>query len=81
MPRLFQALMLFDRTSGSKNNLRGPSCQFVHLAGQAFDPETIAKMSAALEKVCEGLNLKMEQTLPARFILRRGVTSAANSGA
>jgi hypothetical protein len=29
------------------------------LGDQAFDPETIAKMSAALESVCEELRLKM----------------------
>jgi hypothetical protein len=29
------------------------------LAGQAFDPETIAEMSAALASVCEALSLKL----------------------
>ena len=29
------------------------------LAGQAFDPETITKMSAAFESVCEALSLKV----------------------
>ena len=29
------------------------------LDGQAFDPETITRMSAALEGVCETLSLKM----------------------
>ena len=29
------------------------------LAGQAFGPETIAEMSAALERVCEALSVKL----------------------
>jgi hypothetical protein len=38
------------------------------LAGQAFDPERIAAMSAALEKVCDALSLKMVDDAATRLI-------------
>jgi hypothetical protein len=42
-----------------------------YLAGQAFDPETIAKMSAALEKVCEALSLKMVDDAATRLVAEK----------
>jgi hypothetical protein len=38
------------------------------LAGQAFDPETISKMSAAFENVCAALGMKLvDALLPGRL--------------
>ena len=42
-----------------------------YLAGQAFDPETIAKMSAALEEVCEALSLKMVDDAATRLVAEK----------
>ena len=54
------------------------------LSGQPFDPETIAKMSEALQGVCNTLSLKVidgaETRLVARTIIeltQRGVRDAA----
>ncbi len=41
------------------------------LSGQEFDPETIAKMSAALEGVCKALSLKMVDDAATRLIAGR----------
>ena len=54
------------------------------LSGQAFDPETINKMSAALQNVCDTLSLKMVDDAATRLVARkiieltrRGVRDAA----
>jgi pentose-5-phosphate-3-epimerase len=54
------------------------------LSGQAFDPETIDKMSAALQSVCDTLSLKMVDGAATRLVARkiieltqRGVRDAA----
>jgi hypothetical protein len=54
------------------------------LAGQAFEPEIIAIMSAALENVCEALDLKMVDDAATRLVAekiielaQRGVRDAA----
>jgi hypothetical protein len=54
------------------------------LSGQAFDPETIDKMSAALQSVCDTLSLKMVDDAATRLVARkiielaqRGVRDAA----
>jgi hypothetical protein len=41
------------------------------LAGQAFDPETIAKMSAAFESVCEALSLKVVDDAATRLVAQK----------
>jgi hypothetical protein len=41
------------------------------LAGQEFDPETITKMSAALESVCEELGLKMVDDPATRLVAEK----------
>ena len=41
------------------------------LAGQAFDPETITKMSAAFESVCEALNLKLVDDAATRLVAQK----------
>jgi hypothetical protein len=41
------------------------------LAGQAFDPETITKMSAALEGACEALQLKMVDDAATRLVAEK----------
>jgi hypothetical protein len=46
-----------------------PICPY--LADQAFDPETIAKMSAELENVCEALSLKMIDDAATRFVAEK----------
>ncbi len=46
------------------------------LSEQEFDPETIAKMSAALEGVCEALSLKMVDDAATRLIAGRIVELA-----
>jgi hypothetical protein len=53
-------------------------------SGQAFDPETIDKMSAALQSVCDTLSLKMVDDAATRLVARkiieltqRGVRDAA----
>ena len=38
------------------------------LSSQAFEPETIRKMSLALEKVCDGLSLKVVDDAATRLI-------------
>jgi len=54
------------------------------LAGQAFDPEIIATMSAALESVCEALGLKLVDDAATRRVaekivelVQRGVRDVA----
>jgi hypothetical protein len=54
------------------------------LSGQAFDPETIAKMSEALQGVCDRLSLKVVDDAATRLVARtiieltqRGVRDAA----
>jgi hypothetical protein len=54
------------------------------LSGQAFDPETIAKMSEALQSVCDTLSLKVVDDAATRLVARtiieltqRGVRDAA----
>jgi hypothetical protein len=42
-----------------------------YLADQAFEPETIAKMSAALEEVCEVLSLKMIDDAATRLVAEK----------
>jgi hypothetical protein len=51
------------------------------LAHQAFDPETITKMSAALENVCDSLSLRLIDDVATRLVAeeivklaQRGVT-------
>jgi len=41
------------------------------LASQDFDPETITKMSAALESVCEKLGLKMVDDPATRLVAEK----------
>jgi hypothetical protein len=41
------------------------------LDGQAFDPEMIAKMSAALEGFCEELRLKMIDDAATRLVAQK----------
>ena len=38
------------------------------LAGQAFDPETITKMSAAYERVCAALGIKFVDDAATRLV-------------
>jgi hypothetical protein len=54
------------------------------LSGQAFDPETIAKMAEALQSVCGTLSLKVVDDAATRLVARkiieltqRGVRDAA----
>ena len=54
------------------------------LSGQPFDPETIAKMSDALQGVCDTLSLKVVDNSSTRLVARtiieltqRGVRDAA----
>jgi hypothetical protein len=54
------------------------------LSGQAFDPETIAKMAEALQSVCDTLSLKVVDDAAMRLVARkiieltqRGVRDAA----
>jgi hypothetical protein len=54
------------------------------LSGQPFDPETIDKMSVALQSVCDTLSLKMVDDAATRLVARkiieltqRGVRDAA----
>jgi hypothetical protein len=53
------------------------------LAGEQFDPEIIAKMSAALERVCDALGLKLLDDPATRLVaqkiialVQRGVSDA-----
>jgi hypothetical protein len=46
------------------------------LGGQGFDPETIAKMSAALESVCEALSLKFIDDAATRLIAQKIIEPA-----
>jgi hypothetical protein len=55
-----------------------------YLSGQPFDPETIAKMSEALQGVCDTLRLKVVDDAATRLVARkiieltqRGVRDAA----
>jgi hypothetical protein len=41
------------------------------LYGQAFDPETIDKMSVALQSVCDTLSLKMVDDAATRLVARK----------
>jgi hypothetical protein len=54
------------------------------LSSQAFDPETIAKMSEALQSVCDTLSMKVVDDAATRLVARkiielaqRGVRDAA----
>ena len=54
------------------------------LSSQAFDPETIAKMSEALQSVCDTLSIKVVDDAATRLVARkiielaqRGVRDAA----
>jgi len=56
------------------------------LDGQAFEPETITRMSTALEGVCEVLSLKMVDDPATRLVAQkiveltqRGVKDVANA--
>jgi hypothetical protein len=46
------------------------------LAGQAFDPETIEKMSAALVSACEALHLKVGDDPATRFVAEKVIEFA-----
>lgn len=46
------------------------------LSLQAFDPETIDKMSAALQSVCDTLSLKMVDDAATRLVARKIVELA-----
>jgi hypothetical protein len=50
------------------------------LRDQAFDPETIATMSAALESVCDELRLKMIDDSATRLIAEKIVQLAQRGG-
>jgi hypothetical protein len=41
------------------------------LAGQAFEPETIRKMSLALERVCETLGLRLVDDAATRLVAQK----------
>jgi hypothetical protein len=41
------------------------------LAGQAFDPETISKMSAAFENACAALSIKLVDDAAARLVAQK----------
>ena len=41
------------------------------LAGQAFDPETITKMSAGFESVCVALSLKLVDDAATRLVAQK----------
>ena len=41
------------------------------LSGQPFDPETIAKMSEALQGVCDTLSLKVVDDAATRLVARK----------
>jgi pentose-5-phosphate-3-epimerase len=41
------------------------------LSGQAFDPETIAKMAEALQSVCDTLSLKVVDDGATRLVARK----------
>jgi hypothetical protein len=71
MHRLFYALILFDHTSGPKKDLGTVMPVRPYLASQAFDPEIIAEMSAALEEVCEVLSLKMVDDAATRLVAEK----------
>jgi hypothetical protein len=49
------------------------------LGGQEFDPETITKMSATLESVCEELGLKMVDD-PATRLVAEKIIQLAHRG-
>jgi hypothetical protein len=58
------------------------------LAGEPFDPEIIAKMSAALESACEALGLKLVDDPATRLVaekiielVQRGVRDAGTLSA
>jgi hypothetical protein len=46
------------------------------LAGQAFDPETIENMSAALVSACEALHLKVSDDPATRFLAEKVIEFA-----
>ncbi len=46
------------------------------LAGEPFDPEIIAKMSTALESVCEALGLKLVDDPATRLIAEKIIALA-----
>ena len=58
------------------------------LAGESFDPEIIAKMSAALESVCDALGLKLVDDPATRLVaekiialVQRGIRDAGTLSA
>jgi hypothetical protein len=58
------------------------------LAGEPFDPEIIAKMSAALESVCDALGLKLVDDPATRLVaekiialVQRGIRDAGTLSA
>jgi hypothetical protein len=46
------------------------------LAGQAFDPETIENMSAALVEACDALHLKVSDDPATRFVAEKVIEFA-----
>ena len=46
------------------------------LSGQEFDPETIQKMTDALERVCNALGLKMVDDPATRLIAKKVIEQA-----
>jgi hypothetical protein len=46
------------------------------LAGQAFDPETITKMSAAFESVCVVLGIKLVDDAATRLVAQKVIELA-----
>jgi hypothetical protein len=46
------------------------------LANQAFDPETIRDMSLALERVCETLDLRVQDDPTARLVAKKVIELA-----
>ena len=46
------------------------------LSGQEFDPETIRKMTDALERVCNALGLKMVDDPATRLIAKKVIEQA-----
>ena len=46
------------------------------LAGQAFDPETIENMSAALVEACDALHLKVGDDPATRFVAEKVIELA-----
>jgi len=51
-----------------------------YLRGQAFDPETLDVMSAALEQVCADLGIKDARKNPAAEIIAESIIQYAQRG-